>query len=131
MLKITEKENLGKYLGAFIDMGISKHRMLETVVGKIKNSVTGWGEQFLSSAGKELLIKTIAYAIPTYQMACFKFPITTCKDITSLLARYWWNNSPKAKGLHWCTWKELEKDKDMGGMGFKELSCFNMAFLAK
>ncbi|KAG8484135.1 hypothetical protein CXB51_022932 [Gossypium anomalum] len=35
------------------------------------------------------------------------------------------------KGLHWCAWKELSVPKEEGGMGFRDLSKFNIALLAK
>lgn len=34
-------------------------------------------------ASREVLIKSVAMAIPTYPMSCFKFPSTTCKQINS------------------------------------------------
>ena len=33
--------------------------------------------------------------------------------------------------MHWMKWEDLCKPKSQGGMGFKELSRFNNALLAK
>lgn len=46
----------------------------------------GWKEKFISKAGWEILIKTVAQAIPTYTMGIFKLPESLCDDINSTLA---------------------------------------------
>ncbi|XP_008245614.1 PREDICTED: uncharacterized protein LOC103343753 [Prunus mume] len=44
----------------------SKKKVFENVRVKITQRLQGWAEQFLSTAGKEVLIKAVAMAMPTY-----------------------------------------------------------------
>ncbi|KAL0285580.1 UNVERIFIED_CONTAM: hypothetical protein Scaly_2814500 [Sesamum calycinum] len=90
-----------------------------------------WLERaYLSQAGKEVLIKAVAQAIPTYAMGCFRLPISLVKEIQSMVANYWWHNG-EAKKIHWLSWKKMCILKALGGMGFRDLHAFNLAMLSK
>ncbi|KAI5325441.1 PREDICTED: reverse mRNAase [Prunus dulcis] len=91
----------------------------------------GWSEQFLSQVGKEILIKAVAMAMPNYAMSCFKLPVSLCKEIEKDIARYWRHSNKKQKGIHWVSWQRLSLLKYAGGLGFRDLICFNLAMLAK
>lgn len=47
----------------------------------------------ISKAGREVLIKIVAQAIPTYSMSMFKIPKKICEDINSALEKYWWSQT--------------------------------------
>ena len=49
----------------------------------------GWKEQLLSQARREVLLKAVVQAIPTFAMSCFKLPITLCNDIEQLIRKFW------------------------------------------
>ncbi|KAM1024483.1 hypothetical protein ACFX13_038479 [Malus domestica] len=91
----------------------------------------GWAEQFLSPAGKEILIKAVATAMPNHAMSCFKLPIEVCRDIEKAIRSYWWRGSGASRGVHWTSWDRLMQKKSLGGLGFKDFQGFNMAFLGK
>ena len=64
-------------------------------------------------------------------MSCFKLPKGLIKDLEVLTRKFWWGYGDGNRKVHWVHWKKLCQDKDMGGMGFKEIEKFNDASLAK
>ena len=89
-----------KYLGLPMPNGKSKVGTFKELQEKITKRVLGWKEKFISKAGREILIKTMAQAIPTYSMSLFKLPKSICDNINSLVARYWWGQNREERKIH-------------------------------
>ncbi|KAA3462946.1 non-ltr retroelement reverse transcriptase [Gossypium australe] len=87
--------------------------------------------RLLSMSAKEVFVKAILQAIPIYIMQCFELPKTLCDKLEGIMNKFWWANGKSGKGIHWCSWKDLCLPKSFGGMGFRDLSFFNKALLAK
>lgn len=66
---------------------------------RISKKLQGWKEKLLSRPAKEVLIKAVAQAIPTYMMSIFKVPEGLIDEIHTVLARF-------LVGLKW----DREKD---------------------
>lgn len=81
----------------------------------------GWKEKMLSSGGREILIKVVAQAIPTYTMSCFLLPKGLCEEIEGMMRRFWWEQRQKESKIAWISWKNMCKSKLKGGMGFRNL----------
>ena len=82
-------------------------------------------------AGQEILIKDVAQATPMYTMNCFKLSDSLCNELNSLIINLWWGQREKKRKLAWLAWEKMCMPKSEGGMGFKDLKAFNLAFLAK
>lgn len=54
-----------------------------------------------------------------------------CVEIEQIMVPFLWGQKGGEKKVHWVSWKNLCKTKNEGGMGFKDLSMFNMALLTK
>ena len=93
-------EDCEKYLGLPMVQGKSKVDTFKDLREKITNRVLGWKEKYISKAGQEILIKTVAQAIPTYSMGIFKIPKALCVAINSIVAKYWWGQSKDKKKIH-------------------------------
>jgi hypothetical protein len=87
----------------------------------------------LSKVGKEILVKAVAQAIPTYAMSYFDLMKGLCDELNSMIGRWWWSQNNKKNKIHWLAWEKLTlpKKKGEGGVGFWDLHLFNMAILAR
>jgi hypothetical protein len=81
----------GKYLGLPTYIGRSIAKCFAYIKEKIWKRLQGWKEKLMSMTAKEILIKAIAQAIPTYAMACFDISKSLCDEIGKLLCQFWWS----------------------------------------
>jgi hypothetical protein len=77
-----------KYLGLPSLIGRSRVAAFLGIKSRIWERINGWKDKFLSQAGKEVLLKDVQ-AIPTYTMSVFQLPKVLCKEINSMMARFW------------------------------------------
>lgn len=77
ILRVQQNDGFNRYLGLSEDFGVSKRVVFDEVRQKIGSKLPGRSEQFLSPAGKEILIKAVTLALPNYAIACFKLPVYT------------------------------------------------------
>lgn len=112
-------------------MGKNKQNAFRQLKEKVANKLLGWKENFLSIAGKEILIKAVVQAIPTHAISCFLLPKSLCDDLNSMVSKFWWGQKNDERKMAWMKWDKLCTPKASGGMGFRDLTAFNLALLAK
>lgn len=116
-----------KYLRLPSMVGRKKSSFCNELNLRVLNKVSNWQHKLFSSGGKEVLIKVV----PAYTMSVFKIPIGLCNDIQRAIARFWWGSKEDKRGIHWATWERMSCAKSRGGVGFKDMSSFNQALIAK
>ena len=87
-LGIEQEGGEGIYLGLPESFGGSKVSILSYLKERMSERVQGWQTRFLSPAGKEVMLKAVAMALPTYTMSCFLLPKTICKKIVSIMSEF-------------------------------------------
>ncbi|XP_030969612.1 uncharacterized protein LOC115989874 [Quercus lobata] len=120
-----------KYLGLPSIIGRSKKQIFAEIREKVGKKLAGWKGKLLSMGGKEILIKAVAQAIPSYTMSCFLLPMSLCEDLERDLRSFWWGQKQQESKVAWVGWKKMCKPKSLGGLGFRNLHAFNLALLAK
>ena len=120
-----------KYLSLPSIIGKSKVEIFNEIKEKVERKLLGWKEKLLSVGGREILIKAIAQAIPTYTMSYFQIPKSLCDEIEAMMRKFWWGQRDQESKIAWISWKKLCKSKFNRGMGFRNLQAFNLAMLAK
>ena len=100
LLEVATTTNYEKYLGLPSFVGRGKKQSFSYIRERIWHKMQGWKERLLSQGGREVLIKAVLQAMPTYTMGCFKLPKSPCKDIESLIWKFWWGYKGEARKIH-------------------------------
>ncbi|XP_073136897.1 uncharacterized protein [Henckelia pumila] len=130
LLEVLQPLNTGKYLGVPSLIGRSKKAVFRYIRDRVWRKVNDWRGKGLSKAGREVLVKSVGHAIPSYCMSSFLIPFFILEELQRMLNSFWWGSSYK-RGLNLMGWDKMCVRKEFGGLGFRDLRCFNLALLAK
>lgn len=99
---------------------------------RLRDVIKGWDKKMLSKGGKEILLKTVAQALPNYAMSIFLLPQQLSLELERLMTRFWWKSYiNKDKGITWLSWDRMSSSMTNGGMGFRKLREFNITLVGK
>lgn len=76
------------------------HRKKNTFIDikeKFVQKMKAWSVRNLSISGKEIFLKAILQAIPSYSMKCFKLPSSFRRELEALMSQFWWRNLKTGK----------------------------------
>lgn len=63
--------------------------LFDDVKLNVLNKISTYHNKLFSSGGKEVLIKVVAQAVPTFAMSVFKLPMGLCNDTQKVVAGFW------------------------------------------
>jgi hypothetical protein len=112
-------------------IGRKKKDVFAYIKDRIWKRINSWRGRSLSRAGKEVMIKSVLQAIPSYVMSDYLIPKSTIKEIERMMNSFWWGGGANNKGIKWLALDRMTQPKTQGGMGFRDLHAFNLAMIAK
>lgn len=96
----------------------------------LQNKVNGWSARWLSKGGKKVLIKSIALALPTYDISNFLLSLDICEKFERANAHFWWSSNPLKKSSFEKKKEETLLPREEGNISFHMIHEFNLALLA-
>ena len=101
LLGMPSIRNFEKYLGLPALVGRGKKQKFSYIKERVWKKLQGWKEKLLSQAGKEVLIKSVIQAIPTYAMSYFKLPKGLIHELETMIQKFWWGYGNEGRKIHW------------------------------
>lgn len=86
---LKEAHKIDSYLGLPTFVSKARAQSFQFIKEKVSSKLNNWKVNFLSQAGKEVLLKAVIQAIPTYSMCIFQLPISFCKELNGLMQGFW------------------------------------------
>ena len=132
ILGVIAVMSTGKYLGLPSMVGRSKEATFGFIKDCIQHKINNWSSKCLSKVGREVMIKSVLQSIPSYIMSIFLLPKKLVDAIEKMINAFWWGHGGNMRRrLHWMSWERLSVHEIFGGMGFKDLTSFNVTMLKK
>ena len=120
----------GKYLGLPSMIGRDRNSTFAYIKDRVWHKINSWSSKYLSKAGREIMIKSVLQAIPSYVMSIFLLPTNLINTIEKMMNYLWWGHDRTShRGINWLNWEKLSMHKVHGIMGFKDFIAFNLAML--
>ncbi|KAK5842768.1 hypothetical protein PVK06_005159 [Gossypium arboreum] len=131
LLRMRVVDNLENYLGLPLYVGKKKSMAFHSILSRFSYRINSWSKRLFSYDGKDFFIKSIIRSLPTYALSIFVTPKVSLEEMQSKICRMWW--ICKDKGRRWAmlAWDKVCFTKGMGGLGFRDLRLFNLAFLGR
>jgi hypothetical protein len=82
-----------RHLGLPLLFGKSKAAAFSDILDRVQGKIDGWRSKTLSQAGKTILVKVVASAIPSYAMSSFLLPDGFCHKLDLAFMNFWWGFS--------------------------------------
>ena len=99
-LGLQEIVHFEQYLRLPSLVGRRKKEGFNFIKEKVWRKLQGWEGKLLSQVGREVLIKAVIQAIPTYAMGCFKLLLGLCHEIETIIKKFWWGQRGDKRKIH-------------------------------
>jgi hypothetical protein len=120
ILNIMVEALLDKYLGLQLLVGADKSDVFQYLVDRVYQHTQSRIGRTLSMGGKDVKLKIVAQATPTYVMFVFLVPKQICKGISHAISHCWWGDDVINKKMRWFTCSKMCTPNKIGGMGFRD-----------
>jgi hypothetical protein len=100
----------------------------QVLIDKIGARLPGWKGRLLTRAGRLALVNSVLASVPVYHMTSFPLSKWAITRIDRIRRKFLWTRRDDPRRGH-CpvSWTRVCRAKHLGGLGIKDLACFNRA----
>ena len=130
-LNIHASKDLGSYLGLPLSHKRPTRKDVQFVVDKVRRKLANWKTNFLSRAGRLVLLTSTLNTIPSYYLQTQAFPKATLNDLDTLCNNFLWGKRESKQKMHLVGKNHTFLTKAQGGLGIRSNHDINVTMLAK
>ena len=122
------------YLRLPLGASFKKKSIWNTIVEKVEKvekRLASWKRMYLSKGGCLTLIKNTLSSLPSYYLSLFPLPMSVARRLEKLQRDFLWGGMGDEHKYHLVNWQQICAPLQHGGLGIRNLSCFNKALLGK
>jgi hypothetical protein len=103
------------------------------LIDGIQDTLPGWQAEYLSLAGRGILVNAVLLAKTVYFMSLYLLPKWVIKAIDNIRRRFLWHGhkSDDKKPMCLVNWGIVTMSKQNGGLGIRDLHIMNQSLLVK
>lgn len=121
----------GQFLGMRIGVNNRRKSSWSWLIQKVKNRIARWDGNDIAMGGRATLVQSVLSSIPIYTLSFHLLPKKTILELIRIQRAFLWGGNVSNSKIAWVSWSEICKSECEGGLGIRDLECFNKALLAK
>ncbi|WMV31952.1 hypothetical protein MTR67_025337 [Solanum verrucosum] len=119
------------YLGMPLGANSRSLGIWNGVIEKCERRLVNWKSQYLSLGGRLTLINSVLDSMPSYMMSLFPIPDGVIDRLDALRRNFLWEGNSETKKFYLVKWAALIGNKQVGGLGVRNLKTQNQCLLMK
>ncbi|KAJ9536675.1 LOW QUALITY PROTEIN: hypothetical protein OSB04_un000148 [Centaurea solstitialis] len=120
-----------RYLGVPLSPVFLKVSDYGGLISRVKQRIQNWKMKALSFGGRRQLVISVLQSLQLYWMAIFVFPSSVIHELEVALRSFLWAQGDAVQGKCRIAWSVVCQPRECGGLGFKDLTTWNRALIAK
>src|SRR4051812_37248204 len=87
--------------------GIMKDDHFQPIMDRFGKRCSDWSERYMSFAAKEVHVKSLVQALPTYTMGFFQLSKGFSEKYEKIICDFWWGDEAGERKVHWMPWDRM------------------------
>lgn len=112
LMSVAEADLEEKYLGCPIS--VEGDKAFDYLIDRFEKRLNHWKSNFLSHAGRLVLIKSVLESLPIYAMGTIIIPNHVITKLTAIVKNFFWGGRHDKRSMAYVAWDAITTPKERG-----------------